>query len=521
MEKDEKRGSSGLSGAQGAVKMGKGAAKAAKTIGKATAQAASGNLAGAAATLLTDPETLKKIIMVILIPVLILSFLVAIVLFALPMAIYEAVASLFEHIGNAWDEIVASNEYGGNSLINLFACTGRLATEGFAALGDMLGNAISSVWNATKNFFTGSATASNENQTEQLSDNGEEIGIGSSEAVQRLAVVKKAIAINDKYLIRAEQIQQAVKDVKNKVSDYLYTQFDDHDVYEWHTPIIYAPVIEHLGTDGTNGKTAISELENALKQINSASSQDELSAYSSDFNNVMQSYFPLEDNTDAIAVLSLAMVQYGGNANDLKLSDTMKYMGYYKDSAGANTTFSVGHIPDDRDQIIARVKDWEGTYKPQYIMEEWKHYMGELDREKIGENDSGIAKYEEIVQQYEESGVALVDLITVLDYPDLKIREATPTDTRTENPSAGRVDYFYYYRVPNGKGVLCNHEWSITTLFGTFYHRQVSVSSYIRCRDITEVAMRTGLWNGTFDTTVDGLPATDDFDHGENAGEDY
>lgn len=52
-----------------AVKMGANAAKTAKTVGKVAAQAASGNVAGAAVTLLKDPQTLKKILIIALLPV--------------------------------------------------------------------------------------------------------------------------------------------------------------------------------------------------------------------------------------------------------------------------------------------------------------------------------------------------------------------------------------------------------------------------------------------------------------------
>ena len=53
---------------QGAVKMGADAARTAKTLGKAAAHAAAGDVAGAAAEVVKDPETLKKILLILLIP---------------------------------------------------------------------------------------------------------------------------------------------------------------------------------------------------------------------------------------------------------------------------------------------------------------------------------------------------------------------------------------------------------------------------------------------------------------------
>lgn len=55
---------------QGAVKMGADAARTAKTLGKAAAHAAAGDVAGAAAEVVKDPETLKKILLILLIPVI-------------------------------------------------------------------------------------------------------------------------------------------------------------------------------------------------------------------------------------------------------------------------------------------------------------------------------------------------------------------------------------------------------------------------------------------------------------------
>ena len=59
----------------GAIRMGQSTARSAKTISKAAAEAASGNVAGAVVTVAKDPETLKKLLIILMLPVLIFSLL--------------------------------------------------------------------------------------------------------------------------------------------------------------------------------------------------------------------------------------------------------------------------------------------------------------------------------------------------------------------------------------------------------------------------------------------------------------
>ena len=66
-----------------AVKMGKDAAKTAKTVGKAAAQAASGNVVGAAVTALKDPAVVRIMLLVFLFPVILLVTVIIFFLYAL------------------------------------------------------------------------------------------------------------------------------------------------------------------------------------------------------------------------------------------------------------------------------------------------------------------------------------------------------------------------------------------------------------------------------------------------------
>ena len=77
---------------QGAVKMGADAARTAKTLGKAAAHAAAGDVAGAAAEVVKDPETLKKILLILLIPVI--SFVLITTMYRLILRILKSSGNL-------------------------------------------------------------------------------------------------------------------------------------------------------------------------------------------------------------------------------------------------------------------------------------------------------------------------------------------------------------------------------------------------------------------------------------------
>ena len=88
---------------QGAVKMGADAARTAKTLGKAAAHAAAGDVAGAAAEVVKDPETLKKILLILLIPVISFVLITTMFLYALPISItrvYRLILRILKSSGN-------------------------------------------------------------------------------------------------------------------------------------------------------------------------------------------------------------------------------------------------------------------------------------------------------------------------------------------------------------------------------------------------------------------------------------
>lgn len=473
--------------ARGAIRMGKNTAKAAKTLGAAAAQAAAGNYAGAAATLAKDPETTGKVLMVLLIPMLILFFMVMCMLYALPSAIYESTISFVEHVSNTWDEVRLSNAYGDSFFLNFFATSGRLAVDGLSALGAK----ISEIWSGIRTFFVGGPS---DNQSEQITAQASELGFAANEVTQRLAIIRKAIAVSDKYQIRAQQITNAVADKQYDINTFLTDKYkDDTDV--WYTPI-HTMTIVPIGTNGRDASLLLQNLEAAERSVVSATTMEDRQDAIDDFNDIVEDDFPINDNSTPISILSLAMVQQGGNVTDMKLSDMLRYVGYYTSSAGSNTSFSIGHIQEDGEQIYGYVKDWVGTFKPQYVMEEWKYFMGELAKEKFS-HGADEAEMRAVVNAYENDGVALLDLLTKLDYPDLEYRGMPISNTESHYEN-GRQDIWTTYKSPYGNGNVVDHWWSITSLFGTTTYRQLTVNAFVTCKDIDSVVNQVGLWNGDF-----------------------
>ena len=95
---------------QGAVKWVRMPREPPKTLGKAAAHAAAGDVAGAAAEVVKDPETLKKILLILLIPVISFVLITTMFLYALPISIYEGVSTYFSDIEEQWESDVYGSD---------------------------------------------------------------------------------------------------------------------------------------------------------------------------------------------------------------------------------------------------------------------------------------------------------------------------------------------------------------------------------------------------------------------------
>lgn len=356
-----------------AVKMGADAAKTAKTVGKVATQAASGNVAGAVVTLLKDPQTLKKILIIALLPVFFIVGLGVFFLYALPTAIFEAVTSYFQSVGKEWEEGVYGAE-GGIILAGVF----ETIKAGGRIIGDAVGGALDFVkglWDGLTSWFTSDSSSDDgsgarvDDGTETITEDGTEIYVTHEEAAEKETLLNKIQACQDKVGLRADQIKQAILDQHTAIDKIFRNRFaGTYDVW-----------------DGTT----INVLYNDISQA------------------------------EAIRLLSAFTVIHGASLEDMNLSDFLKWLGYYREFSGAHTEFNLGGDIG----VTAKVKTWCGTFMPQYLQEQMEQDIEAMEHE-IAENggseDQIEAERKSIKTSYEQYQGPATDLLLIVDCPNFE-----------------------------------------------------------------------------------------------------
>lgn len=479
--------------AGGAVAKGTAAAKGAAAVGGATA-ASGGATAAAGAGVAAGGGTVVAVIAGILLAFTLISFL-----YALPNAVFEPIQNVFE----TWDETYYADQDGGNRLMTVLRFTGGMlsdAAEGVVSI-------VQSAWSAITSWF---------DSEESSYTNEYDMTVVSQELAERLSIVKKAVAVNDKYLVRANQITSEVSNRYYAVDDYLYQKYDwnasKNEDRNWKETIVSYEIVP-MGTDKNSSPSStstVNSLESIVKNLRNARTEEDLDAAKSSFMNTLNNGFPSvtssgQSNMEAISLMYLCSTQLGGSVESMKLSDFMRWLGY---TGNGTTTFNIGHIPEQRDAIYGSVPAWNGTFKPQYLMEEQKYYQNELILARCYGDETEISRLEGIVSQYKNSGMPVMDLMVELDYPQLNYRSLG---------SAAYREWTSYYRDttiehrettfvnPSGKaGTLKLHEWEeyTPTPFGVQVDKycQFTIQYYVRPRNASSVMSMIGLWSGDFAT---------------------
>lgn len=347
-----------------AVKMGADTARAAKTVGKAAAQAATGNVAGAAVSLAKDPKTLSKLISIVLVVVIAFSSLTVCFLYALPTAIFEATVSYFNSIEEEWEEGV----YGADGGVYLAGVMETIKTGG-RIVSDFAG----SVWRGLVSFFTadsGNTDASGkrvDDQSETISGDGTELHVTQEEAAERSTLNAKIEACQKKLEVRAGQIKEAVLDQKSEINGIFKSRFaGTYDVW-----------------DGTTINVVYNDIS----------------------------------KSDAIKLLSAYTVVKGASLEGMNLSDFLRWLGYYREFTGAHTKFNLG---GDASGVTASVKTWCGTFMPQYLQEQMEQ---DIETEAMalaqqGRSDELESAAKQIEASYEKYQGPAADLLFVVNCPD-------------------------------------------------------------------------------------------------------
>lgn len=469
-----------------AIKMSQNAARTAKTMAKAGAKAASGNYVGAAVDVLKDSETMKTIVIVLVVAAMLLSFVTVAFLYALPTAIFETMSSFFDNVKETYESIKYSNEHGTSVIMDVIDCVTQVTTEAVR-------NFLSGLWNGIKNFFMGLF-----NQTEAFSDDGYELTVIQQEAAEKLAVIQKIVAANDKYMIRVQQINDAI----DGKEDNLTEKVADH--YEGDGYILLdvstSNTVLHMGTDGDTAADIISRLSNIvhdMENISGSGSLERMEEKRQEFNDIVENEFCEDSNYDGVNILSLLLTQQGGSLTDMKMSDYMRFLGYYDDECEYNTRFELSPTGDD--SLVASVLDWKGTFKPQYLMEEMESLRAKRIRLELGydkeediESDAEIQAINQKLEEYEDEGIALIDLMVELRFPKLDFDSSKMEMIYGD----GENEVFKIYHGNTAGEKVVVHEWSVTVEDVTIFYRTVNIYYRIQPRDINTLIEYIGLRKG-------------------------
>ena len=341
--------------AKGALILGKEAAQAVKSVSKAAAMAASQNYVGSALALLKDPETAKKILIIVLVPILLFSMLSVFFLYALPTLIFEAVISFFDEVSERWREVT----YAGGGNVFWQGVWATIKTG-----GDIVGDIATGLWNSLKRLFTTESGEDTGAANDTLTDNGMELQIvqdgpnyvealfnprALKEGAEYLTLVRKINACVDKISSREATIQAAISGQTAQIQDAVN--------------VAYSADYDHFNTT------------------------------------VCVSTEPMSQS-GAIQLLCLYTVQTNASLQGLKLSDFMKWLGWNGMDLGT-TSFALGDLG-----ISCAVKTWKGEFLPQYLMEQRKQ---EREMSGSGETFTDFSQYM----------CPAVDLVLVVDCPNL------------------------------------------------------------------------------------------------------
>lgn len=485
---------------RGAIRMGSKAAASAAKAGGRQAAAVVANVAGAKV----------KVGAAGVITAVILALVLIFTLMSVPNAIFETAQDMVE----SWETIKYTDEHDGNGFLNVLDFIGTTAKKA----GDSLGDAIKGLWNK----LTNSKDTDSDNASE------DDVNAVTAELTSRLTTIKKALGVNDKYRTRANQVKNGISDQSNRIDNVLYEMIQEkYSGYpsQQHDPtgeegriwqgVSITAHIDYLGTDkGTapfTSKDVVEDLQKICDAASEAATLEELENFKQEFTDTVENEFPQitddgKNNSEALAYLYLASVQLGGSVEEMKVSDFMKYLGY---TGSGKTYFNIGHVERNRWLITGSVPAWEGSFQPQYLMEELKHYQDELIMADIYEDEARESALKDITQEYKDDGAPLTDLIVSLDFPNLNFDNLALKDRHYESHSINNdrdwlTRYTYVYENPDGEqGTLMLQEWDICygyrSQFPTTRHyRKFYIDYYIQPRTSPEIMSLVGLWDGEF-----------------------
>ena len=147
--------------------------------------------------------------------------------------------------------------------------------------------------------------------------------------------------------------------------------------------------------------------------------------------------------SDAIKLLSAYTVMKAGSLDNQKLSDFMKWLGYYKTFAGNGVSFNIGGASG----VNGYAKTWCGTFMPQYLEEQMKQDITEKSMElaQAGTLSSNEDYARDIREEYENHMAPAADLLFVVTSPDFSDSSAINLTSYVDDD--GITHYSAYFSV--------------------------------------------------------------------------
>lgn len=313
------------------IAMGSRAARDIRTLNNAAANAASGNVIGAAVEVAKNPKIFTRIIAVILLA----CFLLLMCIMSIPSMMWSVVEGVIASLGDIWDNSAGTT---GNHLTDAALQVFNFIGGVTKSLGDTIKNLFADAWGS----FTGFIFGNEDNENEDLVASESGVLTGLEEDAQKENFEDICTRTSKRYLDRYYDLLDEIK----KDSAIRSLMYDDYTL----TIVTPYPSVQQ-----------ISWIDMLLSPIESKKK------YESFYNQTMRA---------AVEILSAYTVQRSGSIGyDVKWSE-------YSDWLGARNVDGFASFGLDKYRVDGWLTDcvrWQGTFMTQ---PDYERMMHDMEKEK-------------------------------------------------------------------------------------------------------------------------------------------
>ena len=316
---------------------------------------------------LKNNKTISALISCALIFILSITLLFT---YALPSAQYEAAETYTDEY---YQEKYLAAVYGGEGDVNWnrFVEGIKINVE---KVTDKIGIGMQNL-KAFSTFIGFSNKDNNQNDIETYSDDGFEVRVAQSEDAQKSTLQGKIEAVQKKFDVRIEDIQEAIQKNKDEIAAAVDAHYNNGEYDDFSVTINISG--SHLSQEG------------------------------------------------AAAIMSLYMIQEAGSLEEVRLSSLMKWMGYYDKTDSDKLIFKVLGQK-------CKVKTWQGTFLPQYLNEQEEQ---DENQEKHSHKKIVKANYE----NYRTGATDLMIVADCPEMDEIQVNTFVKTNDKGEEVKIGKA----------------------------------------------------------------------------------